>query len=82
MRVEEYVVPKISHVHNEHQEIVHKNYRHLVQIWLSDVCKSSDQLKIDFLIGVDYLWSFNILRTCSRLGQILKRLLLKLLSAN
>ena len=41
MTIEAYVVPEISHVHNEHLEIVHKNYLHLAQIWLSDVCKSS-----------------------------------------
>ena len=29
-----------------------------MQIWLSDVCKSSEQLEIDLLIGADYLWSF------------------------
>ena len=58
MTIEAYVVPEISHVHNEHLEIARKNYLHLAQIWLSDVCKSSDQLEIDLLIGADYLWSF------------------------
>ena len=58
LRVEAYVVPEISRVHNEHLEIARRNYPHLAQIWLSDVCKSSEQLEIDLLIGADYLWSF------------------------
>ena len=57
-RVEAYVVPEISRVHNEHLDIARRNYPHLAQIWLSDVCKSSEQLEIDLLIGADYLWSF------------------------
>ena len=30
----------------------------MANIWLSDVCQHKDQLEIDFLIGADYLWSF------------------------
>ena len=58
MRIEAFVVPEISRVRNEHLEIARRNYSHLAQIWLSDVCKGSEQLEIDLLIGADYLWSF------------------------
>ena len=58
MRIEAFVVPEISRVQNEHLEIARKDYPHLAQIWLSDVCKGSEQLEIDVLIGADYLWSF------------------------
>ena len=58
MRIEAFVVPEISRVRNEHLEIARRNYPHLAQIWLSDVCKGSKQLEIDLLIGADYLWSF------------------------
>jgi len=68
MRIEAYVVPEISHVHNEHLEIAHKNYLYLAQIWLSNVCKSSDQLEIDLLIGADYLWSFQTGNVVRRAG--------------
>ena len=37
---------------------MHGNYRHLANIWLSDVCQQKDQLEINVLIGADYLWSF------------------------
>ena len=47
LRVEAYVVPEILRMHNEHLEIARRNYPHLAQIWLSDVCKSSEQLEID-----------------------------------
>ena len=56
--IEAFVVPEISRVQNEHLESVRKDYPHLSHIWLSDVCKERDDLEIDVLIGVDYLWSF------------------------
>ena len=58
MRIEAFVVLEISRVRNKHLEIGRRNYPHLAQIWLSDVCKGSEQLEIDLLIGADYLWSF------------------------
>ena len=58
MRIEAFVVPEISRVRNEHLEIARRNCPHLAQIWLSDVCKGSEQLEIDLLIGADYLWNF------------------------
>ena len=56
--VNAFVVPEISRNQNEHLELVHGNYPHLANIWLSDVCQHKDQLEIDVLIGADYLWSF------------------------
>ena len=58
LHIKAFVVPEISCVQNEHLEIVRKEYPHLTEIWLSDVCKGSEQLEIDVLIGADYLWSF------------------------
>lgn len=58
MRIEAFVVPEISRVQNEHLEIARGSYPHLAQIWLSDICRGSEQLEIDILIGADYLWSF------------------------
>ena len=37
MRIEAFVVPEISRVHNEHLEIARRDYPHLAKIWLSDV---------------------------------------------
>ncbi|XP_014676190.1 PREDICTED: uncharacterized protein LOC106816151 [Priapulus caudatus] len=62
-RVEAYVVPNISHIQNEHIEIVKKDYPHLRNLWFSDVCKEKDELEIDVLIGADYLWCFQSGRT-------------------
>ena len=56
--VKAFVVREISRNQNKHLELVHGNYPHLVNIWLSDVCQHKDQLEIHFLIGADYLWSF------------------------
>ena len=58
--VNAFVVPEISRNQNEHLELVHGNYPHLANIWLSDVCQHKDQLEIDVLIGADYLWSFKL----------------------
>ena len=56
--VKAFVVREISRNQNKHLELVHGNYPHLANIWLSDVCQHKDQLEIDVLIGADYLWSF------------------------
>ena len=58
VRIKAFVVPEISRVQNEHLEIARKDYPHLAQIWLFDVCKGTEQLEIVVLIGADYLWSF------------------------
>ena len=49
--VEAYVVPEISVIKNQHLEVARKNYGHLKDLWLSDVCKSSEDLEVDVLAG-------------------------------
>ena len=56
--LEAYVVPNISHISNEHVEVVKNDFPHLRDLWFSDVCQSKDELEIDVLIGADYLWEF------------------------
>ena len=58
LKLETFVVPNISPIRNEHIEIVKEDYDHLKKLWFSDVCKNSDELKIDVLMGADYLWAF------------------------
>ena len=56
--VEAYVVEEISTIANIHVEKVKKNYKHLSNIYFSDVSSSQDLLEIDILIGADFLWNF------------------------
>ena len=56
--LEAYVMPEISRISNEHVEVVKNDYTHLRDLWFSDVCQSKEELQIDLLIGVDYLWEF------------------------
>lgn len=56
--LEAYVVPNISHISNEHVEVVKNDFPHLRDVWFSDVCQTKDELEIDLLIGADYLWEF------------------------
>ena len=51
--IEAYVVPDISHISNEHVEVVKNDFPHLRDLWFSDVCQSKDELEIDVLIGAD-----------------------------
>ena len=54
--VEAYVVPEITVVKNQHLEVEREHCAHLKDLWLSDVCKSSEDLEVDVLVGADYLW--------------------------
>ncbi|CAB4007702.1 E3 ubiquitin- ligase DZIP3 [Paramuricea clavata] len=65
--VDTYVVPEISVIRNQHLEVVRENYAHLKDLWLSDVCKSSEDLEVDVLVGADYLWLLQ--RDCVRRGK-------------
>jgi hypothetical protein len=65
--VDAYVVPEISVIRNQHLEVVRENYAHLKDLWLSDVCKSSEDLEVDVLVGADYLWLLQ--RDCVRRGK-------------
>ena len=61
--LEAYVVLEISHISNEHVEVVKNDFPHLRDLWFSDVCQSKEELEIDLLIGTDYLWEFQRGRT-------------------
>ena len=65
--VEAYVVPEISVIKNQHLEVARENFAHLRDLWLSDVCKSSEDLEVDVLVGADYLWLLQ--RDCVRRGK-------------
>jgi len=56
MKIEAYMVVRISDINNENAEVAKKDYPHLSSGWFSDVCTSQDILEIDILIGIDYLW--------------------------
>ena len=56
--IEAYVVPEISSIQNSHVELEKGEYPHLKGLWFSDVCMGTGELKIDILVGADYLWSF------------------------
>ena len=58
-----YVVPEISHISNEHVEVVKNDFPHLHDLWFSDVCQSKEGLEIDLLKGADYSWEFQSGRT-------------------
>lgn len=56
--IEAYGVSSIAQVRNEHIETRRRDYPHLQKVWFSDVCKHSEVLEIDVLIGSDSLWRF------------------------
>ena len=56
--VQAFVVDDISTINNIHVEEIKKSYAHLSNIYFSDVCRSTDFLEIDILIGSSYLWNF------------------------
>ena len=58
LKIEAYVVPKISSIQNGHVELARNEYLHLKDLWFSDVCKAQEELEIDILVGADYLWNF------------------------
>ena len=55
IKIEEFVVDDISDIPNIHAEIVTKNYEHLTELWVSDVCRSDDVLEVGCLIGSGWL---------------------------
>ena len=57
-RIEAFVVEDISHIPYMHVEIVNKKFRHLNNLWFSDVSRSDDILEVNCLIGSDCLWNF------------------------
>ena len=57
MKIEAYVVGKISDVGNCHVEHVKMFYPHLINIEFSDI-SDEDNFKVDVLVGADFLWDF------------------------
>ena len=55
--IECFVVDNISHIKNVHPEVVKKSFNYLHEIWFSDFSRL-ESLKIDVLVGSDWLWSF------------------------
>ena len=51
-------MPSICSIQNSHVELTRKEYPHLKGIWFSGVLQCQSELEVDFLIGADYLWSF------------------------
>ncbi len=62
VKIEAYVVNKISDVSNFHVELVKKDFPHLRHIYFSDVSKE-DILQVDVLIGSNFLWEFQGMET-------------------
>jgi len=44
--IEAYVVQNFSEIHNEHVEVIKKDFKHLNKLWLSDVCKPKEVLAL------------------------------------
>ena len=65
--VKAYVVPEISVIKNQHLEVARENFAHLRDLRLSDVCKSSEDLEVDVLVGADYFWLLQ--RDCIKCGK-------------
>ena len=59
IEIEAYVVPEISTIQNSHVEIAKYEYPHLKGLWFSDMSRGREEMSINVLIGVDYLWSFH-----------------------
>ena len=58
IQIEVYIVPKISPTHNKHAELAKGKYRYPKGLWFSNVCKEMEELEIDVLASVNYLWNF------------------------
>ena len=43
---------------NEHAEIVKHDYPHLKGLYFSDVTKNREELKVDILVGANFIWQF------------------------
>ena len=56
--VECFVVPEIANIVNEHVEVVKNNYPHLRRLYFSDVAKNKEELKVDILVGANFIWQF------------------------
>ncbi|XP_065063348.1 uncharacterized protein LOC135689914 [Rhopilema esculentum] len=57
VKIQAFVVNEVSEIRNEHVEILKYDYKHLTNLWFSDVCRHEDSLIIDILVGSDWLWT-------------------------
>ena len=57
VKIEAYVVNKISHVANCHAELVRTQYNHLCDTEFPDVAKENT-LIVDVSVGANFLWEF------------------------
>ena len=53
-----FVVNAITSIVNVHPEEVKKRYKHLNNVWFSDVSRHKEMLSIQILIGSDFIWQF------------------------
>ena len=51
-----FVVPEITTIVNEHVEFVKHEYPHLRRLYFSDVAKNKEELKVDILVGANFIW--------------------------
>ena len=63
IKIEAYEVYNITQIRNQHIQVKENEYPHLQGLWFSDFSRDSEILKVDLLIGTDYLWSFQEGRT-------------------
>ena len=42
VKIEAYVVDRVSDVNNEHVEVGKKDYPHISSVWFSDICTSQE----------------------------------------
>ena len=56
--MEAFFVDDICTISNNHVEEVKRNYKHLRDIYFSDVSKAEDLLEIDILVGSNHIWYF------------------------
>jgi len=63
LRLEAYVVPEIPNISNKRIEVAKNDFPHLRDLWFSDVCQTKEELVIDLMLGLDYLWEFQKGRT-------------------
>ena len=58
INVECFVVPEITTIVNGHVEFVKHAYPHLRRLYFSDVAKNKEELKLDILVGANFIWQF------------------------
>ena len=60
IHVECFVEPEISNIMNEHVEIVKHDYHHPKRLYFSDTAKNREVLKVDILVGANFILQFQM----------------------